>query len=187
MNEFKKSDYLYTKLFCEENIWQLAKSLIKSGIDEQNINVIFICNQNKHIAIFNQLTIESNQAVIWDYHVILMLRIKQSVCVFDFDSRLSFPSSINDYFQNSLPDNIKTEYQSQYRIISANNYLQHFYSDRSHMKNIISDADFPQYPALLPITQEKMQLNDLLNMKKEINNTQLFPNTKLLINWATNR
>jgi protein N-terminal glutamine amidohydrolase len=187
MNIFKKSDYLYTKLFCEENIWQLAKSLIKSDIDEKKIHVMFITNHNKHIAIYNQLATEPNQAVIWDYHVILILKIKQSVCVFDFDSRLDFPTPINNYFQHSLPDNIKTEYHSQFRMIAADNYLQNFYSDRSHMKNIIADADFPQYPAIVPSSKEKMQLNDLLKMKKQINNTLVFPNTKQLINWLTNR
>jgi len=88
MDKFKKTDYLYTKLFCEENIWHLANSLIKQGVNTEEINIIFISNNNKQIAIFNQLTAEVNQPAIWDYHVILMINIKQSPYILDFDTRL---------------------------------------------------------------------------------------------------
>ena len=184
MQEFKKSDYLYTRLFCEENIWLLAKRLIDNGIKKQDIKVIFISNSKKQIAIFNQLAVAHKQAVIWDYHVILMVRIDSSSYIFDFDSRLCFPSNITDYIHNSLPENINSSYLSQFRVIPAAYYIQHFYSDRSHMKNIIPEQEFPDYLAFLPSTMEKIHLLDLINVEKEIKNTMIFKNTKQFIGWT---
>jgi len=187
MNKFKKSDYLYTRLFCEENIWQLAKSLINQGVNNQDINIIFISNKNKQIAIFNQLTAEVNQPAIWDYHVILMINISQSPYILDFDTRLFFSSRLEDYFKNSFPDIINPEYQSHYRVIPATYYLEYFYSDRSHMKNIISSQEFPPYPCLCPKTKERLLLCDLININKNIKNTFLIQNCKQFLDWSLNQ
>jgi len=184
MNKFKKTDYLYTPLFCEENIWHFIKMLIDKGIKEQVIKVVFLTNKNKQIAIFNQQAADQDQAVIWDYHVILMVNIDQSHYVFDFDTRLPFPDSIENYLKNSLPDNINTEYMSHFRIIPANVYLRNFHSDRSHMKNTIPEHDFPNYPAILSNKKNKMHLTDLLDAEKNIDNTLIFRGSRQLINWV---
>lgn len=184
MNEFKKSDYCYTALFCEENIWHLTRSLIDKGIKDEDIHIIFLSNKNKHIAVFNQLSAKCQQAVIWDYHVILMVKIKQSHDIFDFDSRLPFATHYEFYIKNSLPDNINSQYQSQFRIIPAKIYLKHFYSDRSHMKGVISAVQFPDYPAILSNSVNKISLNDLLEIGKNINKTLIIQTTEQLINWV---
>ncbi len=178
MKSYKKSDYYYTALFCEENIWHLARALRDEGFKEDNINILFLTNKNKQIAIFKQLSAEPEQAVIWDYHVVLIVNIKQSHYIFDFDTRLDFITSYEHYIKESFPASIHPLYQSHCRIIPAHIYLQHFYSDRSHMKDIISAAQFPGYPAILPTADNNINLYDLFDSEKKIDNTSIIYNFK---------
>ena len=184
MNKFKKTDCLYTPLFCEENIWHLIKTLINKGINAKAIKVVFITNKHKRIAIFNQQSAEHNQPVIWDYHVILITNIEQSRYIFDFDTRQPFPDDIGNYFQNSFPDNIHSDYISHFRIIPADLYLKKFSSDRNHMKNIIPECNFPHYPVILSNENNAMYLTDLFDIDKKINHTVIFRSSKELINWV---
>jgi protein N-terminal glutamine amidohydrolase len=183
MNKFIKSNYLYTALFCEENIWHLTQSLIKQGIKSNDIKVVFITNKDKQIAVFNQYAAAENQAVIWDYHVILIVIIAHIPCIFDFDTRLPFVSSYVDYLNNSFADNIDLKYSCLFRIIPAEVYLKHFYSDRSHMKGVISDNDFPKYPAILSNLPTKIELKNLFDYESEIKDTSIIKNTKQLKIW----
>ena len=173
MNHISKSDYHYTPLFCEENIWHLAKSLIANGTNEDNISIIFLSNFNKQIAVFNQLSVEPGQVAFWDYHVILLLKKSAAHYIFDFDSRLGFVSSYDDYIKNSLPNTIHPQYRSQFRIIQASFYLKCFYSDRSHMQDIIAESQFPNYPAILPNVVNKLKLKDLFDLTQNIDNTSI--------------
>jgi len=186
MNYFSKSSYLYTPLFCEENMWHLTNSLITQGIKEKEINILFITNKNKKITIFNQLAATNNKAAVWDYHVILLARIENLHYIFDFDTRLPFPDKPEHYLEHSLPDNIDNEYSAKFRIISANAYLKYFSSDRSHMINIIPDALFPSYPAILSDHDNQIYLTDLFDIKKKINNTRIFQDKRQLIKWIKN-
>jgi len=181
MNQYKKSDYCYTALFCEENIWYLARSLIDEGIKEEDIDILFLTNKNKQIAIFKQLSAERKQPVIWDYHVILMAKIEQSHYIFDFDTRLDFITNYEFYIKNCLPNNINPLYQSQFRIIPAQIYLKQFYSDRSHMKNIIAESEFPDYPAIGSNSEKKINLKDLFNIENNIDSTFIVHNSEQLL------
>ena len=71
MKIYNKSDYIYTPLFCEENIWHLANSLIQEGIDAKDLEVIFMSNPGRHIVLLQQYAVASSDPVIWDYHVVL--------------------------------------------------------------------------------------------------------------------
>ena len=184
MQKFKKNNYLYTSLFCEENIWHLTQSLISQGIEENNINILFLSNEIRKIAIFNQLAANHDEIVVWDYHVILLAKTEGSLKVFDFDTRLPFPTDIDDYLHRSLPDNIHNEYSSQFRLIPASKYIDFFYSDRSHMKNMISESLYPSSPLILSDSQYKMILTDLFNIEKTIKHTSIFKNKGQLINWV---
>lgn len=184
MHSFEKTDYLYTTLFCEENIWQLANSLIDKNINEQDIKIIFITNKDNRIAFFNQQAASHDQPVIWDYHVILLAKINNTVQVFDFDSRLPFPCDIKRYLSSSLPGIINKEYMSQFRIIPARLYLTQFYSDRSHMQGVIPDDKFPHYPPICSPNIEHINLYDLFNINKKIHGTLVVETTQQLISWA---
>ena len=184
MQHFEKSSYLYTSLFCEENIWYLADSLISQGINVTDINILFITNANKEIAFFNQQSTALNKALLWDYHVVLLVKLDNSQYIFDFDTRLPFPSNILYYFHNSLPNNINVPYRSQFRVIPANTYLRQFYSDRNHMKNVIPERLFPSYPAILSADNEKMTLIDLFDIEEKISGTYIFQDMDTLLNWV---
>ncbi|MCU7835047.1 MAG: hypothetical protein KZQ83_07285 [gamma proteobacterium symbiont of Taylorina sp.] len=171
MKQFNKSNYIYTPLFCEENIWHLAQSLIDDGIKSNNIHILFLTNKMMQIAIFNQLSAGLEEPVIWDYHVILMAKFDHTDFIFDFDSRLEFPCTLEDYFKKSLPTNINIDYTSKLRVIPSSIYLQRFDSDRSHMLGIIPQAQFPDYPAIISMAENKIKLLNLFNSNNEIENT----------------
>jgi hypothetical protein len=89
-----------------------------------------------------------DKPVFWDYHVILLSTTTtatttagnnsytQSECrVWDVDSYLSLPCSLEDYIQNVFPNYAQwpQEYAPYFRVVDAFTYLQHFSSDRMHM------------------------------------------------------
>ncbi|MCW9012882.1 MAG: protein N-terminal glutamine amidohydrolase [Gammaproteobacteria bacterium] len=167
-----KSDYLYTPLFCEENIWQLANTMVNQGTDPRALNVLFLSSPAKKIAIFNQLAAEHAEAVIWDYHMILQAVINHQLYIFDFDSRLNFPELETDYFLKSFPAErfIPRDMQAVIRIIPAASYLRCFYSDRSHMHGIIEHTAYPPYPVISPKDgNTAIKLADYWDMEKPLN------------------
>jgi protein N-terminal glutamine amidohydrolase len=171
MTPYDKKDYLYTSLFCEENVWHLANKLIGQGMPADSLRVLFLSNKNKTIALFNQQAAEENKAVIWDYHVVLQLRFDNEEYIFDFDSRLPFPSLFDEYFFNTLPSptNTPDDLKTAIRTIPAESYLKYFYSDRSHMKDIISDNEYPDYPIIKPdVKNIAISLFDYWDMEKEL-------------------
>ena len=156
MNE-NKTDYLYTALFCEENIWHLAQEFSVNGIEMDAMTILLLSNPLQQIIVYNQASSAEDEAVIWDYHVILQLERNNQQWIYDFDSRLNFPTPKELYFSESFPEteDLREEYQMFIRYIPASSYLQRFNSDRSHMQNMISTEKFPYYPPILannPIT-----------------------------------
>lgn len=184
MKQFNRDSHLYTPFFCEENIWHLTRSLISHCINESDLNILFISNKRKKIALSNQLAGAQEKTVVWDYHVVLLANIEKSCLVFDFDTRLPFPDNIEHYFLHTLPDKINDKYASQFRLIPSSAYLKSFHSDRAHMKNMISGTLFPQYPAILSGHIHKMLLTDLFEIDRIINNTHRFKNINQLLSWV---
>lgn len=125
---------LYTKCYCEENIYHLVKSL-RNVPDLGDIYAVFISNGTRSIPIWSQKTAQSDQPVIWDYHVICVAKSSNDWLVFDFDSTLSLPTLFKDYVTHALKPNIKlqSQFTRSYRIISGPEYVKRFASDRSHM------------------------------------------------------
>ncbi len=166
-----QSSLTYTRLFCEENIWKLIAFLNDAGQSATHyipIDVLFLINPQRSVAIYQQKAVTEGQLMIWDYHVILSARhesgtSQQPIVIFDFDSRLPFPTPITDYFNATfanwhvLPDTLRP----QIRSIPANEYLQGFDSDRSHMKGLIKDSEYPEYPEIHASTDARLSLTDL--------------------------
>ena len=78
---------IYTSCYCEENIYNLSKSLLLNNI--RNFDVIILSNFNKSVLLFNQSSSKlktSHYPVIWDYHVILSFN---NEFIVDFDTRLN--------------------------------------------------------------------------------------------------
>ncbi len=152
MRSFERNRYRYTARFCEENIWWLASSLAEEGCDLASMMALFISNPDKSALLMAQQAASPGQAVLWDYHVVLHLQGPDRPSVFDFDSRLPFPTAAADWFASSFPlqSSLPPQYRTWIRQVPAAHLLQHFYSDRSHMRGVVPQSEFPPDPIICP-------------------------------------
>lgn len=184
MRALSKADCIYTKHFCEENIWQLGDLLISQAVPAAELEVVFISNINSQVAVFNQQGAKLNQPLIWDYHVILLRSTPAASLIYDFDSQLDFPCTASHYLQFSFPE-LRPEaasYNPLFRIIPASDYLQNFSSDRSHMLSVLEPDAFPDYPAIMPeSTSKSVTLQQYWNFNQPItDNSTILPLAQFL-------
>ncbi|MCU7940418.1 MAG: hypothetical protein KZQ64_16010 [gamma proteobacterium symbiont of Bathyaustriella thionipta] len=172
--EFQKADYLYTPLFCEENIWQLIHSLASGNIAINKMWCLFITNPCHQVPLLNQQAAPLNQPIIWDYHVVLLAEINHPPVIFDFDSRLGFVTPLDKYLTNTFIFSDKTsvelpeEFIPYIRKIPAQSYLNNFYSDRSHMLKQISRSEYPPWRIINADKTHCTPLADYLNIKQPL-------------------
>jgi len=159
MNAFDRSHYLYTPLFCEENICKLVATFYTNK-QATPIDVIFIINPSNSVGVFEQRAATGQHPVIWDYHVVLSAVVEEKIVIFDFDSRCAFPTDIQSYFALTFPAQhlLADRYRPWLKCIAARQYLAFFSSDRSHMKGVIPDNEFPPY-AIIQSTDTKQPLS----------------------------
>ncbi|CAG8519516.1 24380_t:CDS:2 [Cetraspora pellucida] len=73
-----KSSLIYTPFYCEENVYHLCKKfseLLDKSIGNYEVYACFISNQTRSVPIRKQKAAKSPDGfVIWDYHVILLLK-----------------------------------------------------------------------------------------------------------------
>ena len=176
----------YQAYFCEENIWHLAAKM--PGV------VVFISNAHNQFAIWEQKLARQDELdtprpidsyILWDYHVVfahgpretadfenLADYISQDECViYDYDTQLPKPCKASRYFFNSFPVDkylITREFQPRFRLIDAKEYVNRFWSDRSHMKN--EDEEWsavpPSWPCIMSEHKNKLRLTRLLNFTR---------------------
>ncbi|KIM49422.1 hypothetical protein M413DRAFT_59704 [Hebeloma cylindrosporum] len=129
---------VYTSCYCEENIYLLCQTFLDDQTlkDSWEIFGVFISNEHKTKA----ARIERGP-IVWDYHVILVLRQRTPNAtnqrlgsseprgwVYDFDTLLPTPCP----WQGELsPMDIACFHK--FRVISGEDFIQNFASDRSHM------------------------------------------------------
>ncbi|KZP20776.1 hypothetical protein FIBSPDRAFT_692145, partial [Athelia psychrophila] len=100
-------DSLYAGCYCEENIYLLARqfALDPALARAWDVFAVFISNGSKTVALWNQrLAATPGEVVVWDYHVVLLLRVKakhldanqrgqiewpSAAWIYDFDSVLN--------------------------------------------------------------------------------------------------
>ncbi|MDH5516510.1 MAG: protein N-terminal glutamine amidohydrolase [Gammaproteobacteria bacterium] len=152
-----KTDCVYTKQFCEENIWKLVDLLLSQAVPATELDVVFISNQSRQVAVFNQQRGSLHQPLIWDYHVVLLHTTATDFFIYDFETLAHFPCPASHYFRLSFPPLIAeaASYSPLFRLIPASEYHQHFSSDRSHMLSHIDATAFPHYPAIQPANNAK--------------------------------
>ena len=168
---FNKADYIFTPLFCEENIWLLCKSLVSQSIPEDELCVLFLSNTQKEIVLFNQIHVDPGLLLLYDYHVILKYRPdEQNTYIFDLDTRLSFPTDWNTYQKSTFPDSLKLPDDSKMMIreIPASEYLECFTSDRKHMAHL-PISKHPQYDCIQSKSSDcKIELQEYWQMDEPI-------------------
>lgn len=160
------SEPLYTPLFCEENIWQLAKRMLELGVAADSLSVLFFSNPDKQVVMFNQRRAGEQGYVVWDYHVVL----QAGDLIYDLDTLLPFPVSAADYFRASFPnqDSIAESYRAWVRVIPAQAFVDNFYSDRSHMQGMIADEEYPEWPAIMPTHGQAILLSEYWDMQRSL-------------------
>lgn len=176
MFEINSNNLKYTALFCEENIWHLTDSLIRQGVKESDLHIVFISNTKQQVAIFNQKSGNDNHPVIWDYHVVLLRKTTHDYVIYDFDTVVAFETIAEQYLSLSFPKekHIAPAYQAQFRLIKAQNFLKGFSSDRSHMLGIIDTKRFPtDEPIQAKEDQSAIHLHQFINFSVPIYNDNI--------------
>jgi hypothetical protein len=142
----------YTPLFCEENIWWLARSMVDQGFDPDDLKVLFLSNAWQSVVLAKQRAAALGRLVIWDYHVVLQARLDGDEFIFDPDSRLGFPEPLAGYLRQTFPvqAELPERMRTWVRSIPAASYLGHFRSDRRHMLGRIPLSAYPDYAIILP-------------------------------------
>jgi hypothetical protein len=124
----------YWPRYCEENIWH-ACGEVPSCIDEAH--VAFVSNPARAVAMWRQRSASSTEEpVIWDYHVILLMRREKAWQVLDSDSTLKTPAPVELYMDASfrpMPERL-ARHRPRFRILPAADYRRELRSDRSHMR-----------------------------------------------------
>ncbi|EPX71217.1 uncharacterized protein SOCG_01435 [Schizosaccharomyces octosporus yFS286] len=173
----------YTSCYCEENIYQLAEHVVKEKPPQLQAYVVFLSTPTKTMPIWEQ---SKSPFVIWDYHVVLLTRSlknpKEGWFVWDPDTRLSIPCSLEQYLEQALRrdlehlpgqplvyGNLCYETNRKYRVIDANTFVQHFGSDRSHMKTDTGEWLSP--PPSYPCIGKRMNLSQYTNVNEKKNGT----------------
>ncbi|GAO51742.1 hypothetical protein G7K_5835-t1 [Saitoella complicata NRRL Y-17804] len=134
----RKEDIIYTPFYCEENVYNLARTIAEKNPAEINsIYVVFLSNSQQTVPVwFMRLNEDrSGYPVIWDYHVFLVYKTTSGSYVYDFDTTLPFPTLFEAHYEATFAPEVELpeRFHRLFRIIPAVEYLKHFASDRSHM------------------------------------------------------
>lgn len=142
----------YTPLFCEENVWWLARRLIDDGNHPDRLTVWLMSNPTGTCLMCRQLAGGEDGLVAWDYHVALQCRDDTGDWIYDLDSQLPFPAPTARYLHETFPvqSRLPAHLRTTLRLIPAQDFLAYFWSDRSHMRGRIPPAAFPDYPIIAP-------------------------------------
>jgi len=145
-------DSRYARHYCEENIYHLAEWFLKQSFikDVWDVAIVFISNESKTVALWNQKLGSPEYAIVWDYHVVLILCPRPGhgggtsddpeerdieAWIYDYDTLLPKPCYWKDYVSLTCrtDEEVPPEYRSLFRVIPAAVFLDYFASDRSHM------------------------------------------------------
>lgn len=152
MFPMQRSDFRYTALFCEENVWWLAHELAARGIPLGHLHVLLISNRWESVVLREQRAAPPGRPMAWDYHVVLAFAADDADWILDLDTRLAFPCVAATYFDMTFPpqQQLPERYRARVRTIPAAAYLEHFHSDRAHMRGRIAAGAFPAWPIITP-------------------------------------
>lgn len=130
-------EHAYQAFYCEENVWHLCQS--ETLADRDNF-AVFISNAARRCPLWNQRAARIyGEPVVWDYHVVLLSADptgEHGPQIWDMDTRLGYPLPVDQWWQGTFPPPhvLPEDLQPCSRVISAQDYIEHFSSDRSHMR-----------------------------------------------------
>lgn len=168
-----KEDCVYTSCYCEENVWHLCKA-VKDNHPSCVIDCfcVFISNDDQTIPLWEQTaSTRDDGLVVWDYHVIFIHKMPDGSFVYDLDTRLNFPCPFKIYLDNGVHscESLKPQFHRMFRVISAEEFLTTFASDRSHMIN--EEGEWlkppPEY-SCIKTENSTNNIKDFISMDPEI-------------------
>ncbi|XP_072173700.1 protein N-terminal glutamine amidohydrolase-like [Diadema setosum] len=166
-----RDECLYTKCYCEENVWKLCDHIQQHSTDElQRVYAVFISNQDRVIPLWKQKAArQPGQPVLWDYHVILLYNQPAGSDIYDLDTVLPFPVSFREYVERTIGSNerLKEQFHRFFRVVPAASFLKMFASDRSHMRKENGEwqSPPPTYPCIVAQDGTQMNLDSYISME----------------------
>ena len=153
----------YCPYFCEENVWHLCRDdVVKDGervISLEDRRAVFISNDRRAVPMDHQKAGAGN-LVVWDYHVVLFALTRGGWQCWDLDHDRGSPRELADWMRDTfLIDAPLEAYRAltgkdiekpRFRVIDAEEFVEHFSSDRSHMMDHKRRPTRP-FPAWDPI------------------------------------
>ncbi|MCC7384844.1 MAG: hypothetical protein IT384_23550 [Deltaproteobacteria bacterium] len=142
---------LYAENYCEENIWHLAGD---AAVGPGERFAVFITSPARATPLWKQRAApREDEPVLWDYHVILLLRTMEGTEVYDLDTTLGFPTPLGEYLRATFhPERpVPAENRARFRVLAADEYRRSFGSDRRHM--LLPDGTWRSPPPPWPLIQ----------------------------------
>ena len=124
--------------------------------------MVFISNEKRTVPLWQQsASQEEDGLVIWDYHVILIIKNVLNCTVFDLDTSLPYPSEFDSYSKYAFKSDtgIMEQFHRKFRVINCKEFLKYFASDRSHMKT--KNGQWIKPPPEYPCIQTSTSLNNI--------------------------
>lgn len=142
--------YDYCACYCEENVWHLCQH---ERFADAEPHAVFISNRRRACPLYCQRSASNpGEPMLWDYHVVLFFKDGPNWNVWDLDTVIEIPASVDDYLRQTFPfgDQIDGQYVPSFRPVAADEFVPRFASDRSHMKDFQGKwlAPPPSWPAI---------------------------------------
>lgn len=136
----------YTPFYCEENVWWLAQD---PRVADRVREVVFVTNAQRSVAVFAQRAGRGPRAgIVWDYHVVLVVRGAGEAEVWDLDCVHGAPLPGRVWLDASFVTTVPEELQPRFRVVPADELVATFSSDRAHMR--LRDGRYRQPPPPWP-------------------------------------
>jgi hypothetical protein len=123
----------YQPFYCEENAWHLcAHPSVGAGPRA----VVFVSNARRTVAFGGQRRGGEDGIIVWDYHVVVVVRRRSGWRVYDPDAIAGEGAPLPDWLQTSfgVPPRFRRSLAPQFRVVEAAVFRADFRSDRAHMR-----------------------------------------------------
>lgn len=115
---YSDEDHSYHSHYSEENIYKLAFKYKNQFFDHEdspnNSFVVFISNEDRHVPLWKQkVGMIEGQPVVWDYHVIFLIRNDEGLSVIDLDSSIGYRVPFDTYVQQTLRPDLQQKDESK--------------------------------------------------------------------------
>ena len=158
--------HYYHPFYCEENLWWWSNSLSSDALDQAY--VLIISNNERRAAVgLQRLGKPPGDFMVWDYHVVGLLRSATESKLVDFDTSVESTTMDAQWWFNTqerLLELVVEDYHPRFRPIPARHYLNEFSSSRQHMLG--ADGKYihpvPAWPCIVSESKRLKEVESLL-------------------------